>query len=190
MPNTAVHKNHREVRISDEYLDRYIVGIAEKSEQDFGNLYKQTSASVYSYALSILKNTFDAEDVMHDCFLRIYGAAPFYRPDGKPMRWILTITRNLCLERLKEKTRFVEATEENGLEALFSREDITAEQKILAESCMNLLTDEERQIVVLHAVAGLKHREIAGQMDLALPTVLSKYSRAMKKLRTKCQKED
>ena len=43
-------------------------------------------------------------------------------------------------------------------------------------------TDEERQIVSLHALGGLKHREIADMLELALPTVLSKYHRAMKKL--------
>ena len=47
---------------------------------------------------------------------------------------------------------------------------------------MEKLTDEEREIVMLHAVAGFKHREIAHMMDMALATVLSKYHRAMKKL--------
>jgi RNA polymerase sigma-70 factor (ECF subfamily) len=48
---------------------------------------------------------------------------------------------------------------------------------------MERLSDEERQIIVLHAVAGFKHREIGEMLDLALPTVLSKYHRAIKKLR-------
>jgi RNA polymerase sigma-70 factor (ECF subfamily) len=38
--------------------------------------------------------------------------------------------------------------------------------------------------VVLHAVSGLKHREIAAALNLPLPTVLSKYNRALKKLKT------
>lgn len=54
--------------------------------------------------------------------------------------------------------------------------------------CMTRLTDEERQIVVLHAVAGFKHREIAQIMDLLLPTVLSKYNRALKKLKEELMK--
>ena len=190
MPDHSRWNKNNEILSREAFLDNCIVNIAKKSENDFSLLYHHTSAAVYSYALSILKNIYDAEDVMHDCFLKIYGAAPFYRPEGKPLRWILTITRNLCYEKLKEKSRFVGPTEENGLEKLFSREDVTAEQRLLAESCMKLLTAEERQIVVLHAVAGLKHREIAAQMELALPTVLSKYNRALKKLRAQCQKEE
>ena len=52
---------------------------------------------------------------------------------------------------------------------------------------MRVLGDEERQVVMLHAVAGFKHREIAQMLDMALPTVLSKYNRALKKLRTRLE---
>jgi RNA polymerase sigma-70 factor (ECF subfamily) len=51
------------------------------------------------------------------------------------------------------------------------------------DACLGQLSDEERQIVVLHAVAGFRHREIAALLELPLPTVLSKYSRALKKLK-------
>ena len=54
---------------------------------------------------------------------------------------------------------------------------------------MNHLSDEERQIVVLHAVAGFKHREIADLTGLSLTGVLSKYSRALKKLKQYMEQE-
>ena len=47
---------------------------------------------------------------------------------------------------------------------------------------MRVLGDEERQVVMLHAVAGLKHRETAALMGLPLSTVLSRYHRALGKL--------
>ena len=55
---------------------------------------------------------------------------------------------------------------------------------------LTVLSDTERQIVVLHAVSGFKHREIAAMLNLPLPTVLSKYNRAIKKLRSQLEKED
>ncbi len=48
---------------------------------------------------------------------------------------------------------------------------------------MKELSPEENSIVVLHAVAGLKHRETAKLMGMPLSTVLSKYRRALEKLR-------
>lgn len=146
-------------------------------------LYRQTHASVYGFALSILKNTHDAEDVLHDCFVTVFTAAAGYRAQGKPMAWMITITRNLCLQRLREHQRMSDLPQEDWEPFLESREELMPEDKLVLTACMEHLSDEERQIVVLHAVAGFKHREIAALMGLALPTVLSKYNRALKKLR-------
>ena len=48
---------------------------------------------------------------------------------------------------------------------------------------LSLLTQEEREIVMLYAVSGMKHKEIAEGLGLKLSTTLSKYHRALKKLR-------
>ena len=52
------------------------------------------------------------------------------------------------------------------------------------------LGDAERRIVLLHAVTGMKHREIAALLELPLPTVLSKYHRALKKMRSCLEGDD
>ena len=52
------------------------------------------------------------------------------------------------------------------------------------------LSDEERRVVLLHAVTGMKHREIAALLELPLPTVLSKYHRALKKMRSLLEGDD
>ena len=49
---------------------------------------------------------------------------------------------------------------------LDSREEITPEDRLVLTQCMRRLNDQERQIVVLHAVSGFKHREIAELMEL------------------------
>ena len=58
------------------------------------------------------------------------------------------------------------------------------------EALLSALGDEERQIVTLHALTGLKHREIAELLGLPLATVLSKYSRALKKLQLAWKEAD
>lgn len=117
-------------------------------------LYQRTRTSVYGFALSILKNTQDAEDVLHDCYVNLYAAAAGYRSSGKPMAWILTITRNLCLMKLRERQKT--AGLPGGLGALPGRrEEITPEDRLVLTQCMRRLNDQERQIVVLHAVSWL-----------------------------------
>lgn len=72
---------------------------------------------------------------------------------------------------------------EDWQDRLASHESVTQEDRMALSALLAALEDTERQIVVLHALSGLKHREIAEMMQMPLPTVLSKYHRAMKKLR-------
>ncbi len=161
----------------------YILKIANGDRAALSALYQETKASVYGFALSILKNQADAEDVLQDCFIKIWSAARGYRPLGKPMAWILTITRNLSTNILRERSKTADISEEDA-EKMFVAEGpaVTTENRIVLETAMNLLSDEEQQIIMLHAVSGLKHIEISKLLSLPLSTVLSKYNRAKKKL--------
>ena len=101
---------------------------------------------------------------------------------GKPMPWILTRARRLSMSVLRERVRTPDIPEEVWLTAAAESPYERTEQRLVLSAAMRVLSDEERQIVVLHAVTGLKHIEIARLLALPLPTVLSKYSRARKKL--------
>jgi RNA polymerase sigma factor, sigma-70 family len=164
-------------------LDALITAIAEGNMDPLEELYRLTATPVHSFALSILRNRHDAEDVLHDCYLSIVRSAGSYRSHGKPMAWILTIARNLSLSKLRESGRESSLDDENAGEYEAPADAVDVEEKMLLEACLNQLGEQERQIVTLHLTAGFKHREIASLLELPLSTVLSKYHRALKKLR-------
>lgn len=171
----------------DDTLENCIARIAGGDQDALALLYEHTHAAVYGFALSILKNKQDAEDVLQDAYIRIWNAAGSYTSAGKPMAWIFTITRNLALMRFREQSRTVAVAPEDW-QSLFSNEpSVNHEDRLMLASLLETLTDEERQIVILHSMTGLKHREIAELLDLRLSTVLSKYHRALKKLRNALQ---
>ena len=64
------------------------------------------------------------------------------------------------------------------------------EDRALLEQALGTLEEQARRIVLLHAVTGLKHREIAQLLELPLATVLSKYHRALKKLKAQLEGDD
>lgn len=165
-------------------LDSLLASIARGDRDALAQLYHGTSTAVYSYALSVLKNSHDAEDVLHDCYLKVWLAADAYRSAGKPMAWILTIAKNLCLQNLRQRQKTEPLSLEDWRGCLDASTEMTADDKVVLQQCMERLTDDERQIVVLHAVSGFKHREVAELLDMALSTVLSKYHRAIKKMKT------
>ncbi|NLZ52332.1 MAG: RNA polymerase sigma factor [Thermoanaerobacteraceae bacterium] len=166
-----------------ERLDYYLAQIANYDREALAEIYHLTSAAVFGFALSILKNMQDAEDVLHDTYLRIYAAAGGYKSMGKPMAWILTITRNLSLMKLRRRKKTVELSPEEWNLAWDKHPNITPEDRIVLMACLEKLSAEERQIVILHSVSGFKHREVAEFLSLPLSTVLSKYHRAIKKMR-------
>lgn len=169
--------------------ENLILRMAMNDKDAFRELYGQTAGVVYGFAMSILRNRHDAEDVMHDAFIKIYTGAVTYRPSGNPMAWILTIVRNLCLNRIRSGKVCEELSEYDNIAGPAGGSEDVLDRQIL-EAAMNVLGAEERQIVVLHAMAGFKHCEIAEILDIPQGTVSSRYNRAMKKMKNEIgQKE-
>lgn len=161
---------------TDSLLQRLAVGDTAALE----SFYEQTRTAVYGLALSILRHPADAEDVTQDTYLRICETAAQYRPAGKPLAWVLTVTRNLCYDRLRND-RHTAAAGSDVLESLAA--PVTdPEDALLLRFCLTTLSDGEREVVMLHAVCGLRHREIAALLKQPLSTVLSRYHRARRKL--------
>ena len=125
----------------------------------------------------------DAEDILQETFLRVYAAAERYRPEGKPMAWMMTIAKNLSRMRLRDAKRTSDLPEEEWERYLSSKPGVSTEDRLLLRAALRQLSDAERQTVMLHAVAGLRHRESAVLLEMPLATVLSKYARAVKKLK-------
>lgn len=167
----------------DDICEKAILRMADGDNDALSVLYAQTKTAVFAYALSVLKSYHDAEDVMHDLYVTLCRSADKYKAEGRPMAWIITITKNLCLHRLRERGHLSDTPSDEILSHIPKNEGLTPDERLILSECLSTLSDEERQILVLHAVSGFKHREIAELTELPLSTVLSKYSRAVKKLK-------
>lgn len=178
-------------RDSADLYERLIAEMAAGDTAALEQLYARTKSAVYGFALSILKNPQNAEDVMQDTYVRLFQAAAGYRAQGKPMAWILTIVRNFCLMKLRDQ-RADTPLDEEAWQRQADPDSFTesSADRMVLDAALRILSDEERQIVILHSVTGLKHREIAALLELPLSTVLSKYRRALSKLQKIMVKEE
>ena len=171
-------------------LQQLLIHIAGGEREALAELYQRTRSAVYGLALSYLKNAQDAQDLTQDVYVQVWDRAEQYRPTGSPMGWLLAVCRNLCLMRLRREERHAALSEEEW-DASPAREcGLDADERALLQGALASLADEERRIVLLHAVTGLKHRELAALLELPLPTVLSKYHRALKKMRSFLEGDD
>ncbi|MBQ4120206.1 MAG: RNA polymerase sigma factor [Clostridia bacterium] len=174
----TVYENLQEEK--SETLDELLLMISKGDQDSFREFYEKTKTAVYGFALSLIKNTYDAEDIMQSTYVNVYHAAINYQKQGKPMAWVLTITKNLCLEKMRKLKREAVLPEFSDYSVKFS-EEMNVDDKLLIEFYLNSLKLNERKIVVLHIVAGLKHREIADLLNIPLGTVLATYQRAIRK---------
>ena len=168
--------------------DRLLAAMARGETGALEEFYSRTRTAVYAFALSILRHPEDAEDVMQETYIHAFGAAASYRSQGKPMAWLMTIVRNLSLKKLEERGRTVQPEE---LPEPVDHTDFTrlSADRMLLQAAMELLTPEERQILLLHSTAGLRHRETAALLNIPLATALSKYHRALSKLKKYLEEE-
>lgn len=187
MDSKTLAPNNNENLLKKEFLlEKCIENITHANKTALTDLYMSTKSSVYGFALSILKNTNDAEDVLQETYIKIYENAHSYEAKGKPMAWILTITKNLAYMKLRTYKETVDIDEIHHLQT----KNTSIEEKIVLEKVFTCLSEQERNIFILHVNSGFKHREIAKLLELPLSTVLSKYHRAIKKMKLMIDEED
>lgn len=178
IPKKAFVKKGNTIVIDESIFE----DIARGDKVAFSQLYEASSKAIYAYLLTYVKNPEDAADLMQDTYLKIRSAAGLYKPYGKPMAWIFTIARNLALMKLRKDTAH---PQEELSEILASRGNPQeqVENKMILSAAMEILSPEDYRIVMLHAVSGMKHREIAELMGLSLTNTVNRYNRALKKLK-------
>lgn len=165
--------------------EEMIKAMGDGDMEVFHLFYQETARPVYSFILSLTKSPYEAEDVMQETYLTVWTKADSYKPQGKPLAWVFTIARNLCYMRFREQKMHADVALEDLAEKeegeCFAPLEQAADRKVLLDA-LEKISQEERQIVLLHAAAGMKHREVAEALEMPLATVLSKYNRSMKKL--------
>ncbi|MFH5836422.1 RNA polymerase sigma factor [Proteiniclasticum sp. C24MP] len=163
--------------------ERLFVRIGKGDNTALDELYHLTERTLYAFTVSLTRDHDMALEIMQETYLKILSAAHLYKPMGKPLAWMFTITKNLYYSEVKKRGRYdVLDPMELSNDRRFSY--VTdAEDRLVLEGVLMKLTEEEREIIMLYAVSGMKHREIAENLDMKLSTLLSKYHRGLKKLK-------
>lgn len=168
---------------SIEIDENLIIRIGNGDMEAFDVLYRISERTLYAYVLSLTKDHEITLDIMQDTYVKLISAAHLYKPMGKPLAWLFTIAKNLFYQKLrreKNETKVdpMEISDDKRFSYVTDIED-----RLVLEGVLRLLTQEEREIIMLYAVSGMKHKEIAENLGLNLSTTLSKYHRALRKLR-------
>lgn len=153
------------------------------------DVVNEHSARVYRLAYRLTGNSYDAEDLTHDVFLRVFRSLNSYRP-GTFEGWLHRITTNLFLDRMRRKQRIrFDALSDEAAARLPSR--IPSPEQSYADShfdddvqrALDALAPDYRAAVVLCDIEGLSYEEIAATLGVKLGTVRSRIHRGRSQLR-------
>lgn len=184
---------NRNIENKNTIIEQCLISLAENKLEAMDKLYETISKDVYAFAISKVRDKFDAEDITQDTFIRVYENAKLYTPIGKPLAWIFTIETNVINRYFNLKNRNNNIEDESILEQVEDSSNIDESKEIKNDYLRKLLlnlSEIEREIISLHLVSDLKFREIAKLLNKPLSTILSKYNRAIKKLKQIVKEEN
>jgi RNA polymerase sigma-70 factor, ECF subfamily len=156
-------------------------------ETALGTLYDRYGALVYSVAKRILRDNGAAEEVLQDIFHQLWRAASgFDAARGSLSSWLLVMTRNRSIDRLRRRdlTADVEAAGP-VLASSFNLENETARSELVTRvrRALESLPDGQRKAMELAYFEGLTQSEIAARTGDPLGTVKTRMRTAMAALK-------
>jgi RNA polymerase sigma-70 factor (ECF subfamily) len=166
--------------------------MAQRDPGGLAELYDRYSRSVYSFALHILGEQAEAEDVVQDVFAQAWTQAARYESSrGAVPAWLLTMTRSRAIDRLRTRRARPDsqAAGEGHLHHLVDPAEppdvglFTRDQISRVRSAMSQLPIMQRVVIEMAYLQGLSHREIAEQLEVPLGTVKTRARLALLKLR-------
>ena len=141
-------------------------------------LYAATERVVYAYILSIIQNPEDTADLVQETYIYVRRSAHLYIPTGKPLAWMLSIARKLANDYIRVHKHMPPRNQDTAYDGITEITD-----RIIFKHALEILHAEERQVLFLHAAAGLRYREIAAYLFIPISSVRTRYRRVADKLK-------
>jgi RNA polymerase sigma-70 factor (ECF subfamily) len=179
----------RQVIVADlDHIEDLIARIGLRDREAFAMLYDLTNAKLFGVCLRVLKNRSEAEDTLQDVYLRIWDKADRYAVTGhSPMTWLITIARNIAIDRLRSRRGGGVDIDEVG--------EITApggtpEGVAIARSevrriatCLDELPSDRAGAVRAAYLDGAAYKDLAARYDVPLNTMRTWLRRSLMSLR-------
>jgi len=152
----------------------------------FSLLVERYQKTAYFVALSVTGKHEDAEDAAQESFMAALQKLDECRKPERFKSWFLTIVRNRSKNLVRRESLRSMGEVPPGTRSPDPTPDRMAETSNLREAldaALETLTEEQRQVVILHEIEGWKHREIAKMLSMPAGTIRSHLHFARKKLR-------
>jgi RNA polymerase sigma-70 factor (ECF subfamily) len=176
--------------ISDEAL---MQAIAQGSAAALSTLYDRYASILKALTIRVVHDEAEADDLLQEVFLQVWHQAKNYSSDkGKPLGWIVTLTRRRAIDRLRKrqaycraKDRFEVTTDRQPESWVHNRieNDIHLEDmRTFLKAKIEVLPPFQRQAIEMAFFKGMSQREIALETNTPLGTIKTRLELGLRKL--------
>src|SRR5437660_3927619 len=170
-----------------------MLGIQAEEPEALSQLYDRYSGILKALILRVIHNEAEADDLLQEVFMEIWNQAKnFSAKKGKPLGWMVTLTRRRAIDALRKKQAYARAEErlqaqpeqqplawvqnatENAIEA--------GDTRVLMAKVINSLPVAQQQVIELAFFQGMSQREIASHTNIPLGTVTNRLELVLKKI--------
>lgn len=169
-------------KINVEELRELFIEIKYGNNIAFEKLYKNYKNLVYKIAYSILKNSYDSDDIVQIVFEKIYSIDKDKLPTRNESSWLYSVTKNETINYLNKKKNHIE------LEEIYEIEDNNNEiNELINKDSYNRLigklNENEKEIISLKILSNLSFKEIAKLLNNPTGTIKWIYYKSINTLK-------
>jgi RNA polymerase sigma-70 factor, ECF subfamily len=170
-----------------------MLGIQAGEADALSQLYDRYNGIVKALILRIIHNDAEADDLLQEVFLEIWNQAKnFSAEKGKPLGWMVTMTRRRAIDALRKKQAYNRA--EEGLKAqpeqqpvawvenVTDKEIQAGDTRHLMAKVIDSLPEAQQQVIEFAFFQGMSQREIASHTNIPLGTVKTRLELGLKKI--------
>jgi len=170
-----------------------MLGIQSGDEDALSQLYDRYNGIVKALILRIIHNDTEADDLLQEVFMEIWNQAKnFSAEKGKPLGWMVTLTRRRAIDALRKKQAYARAEErfqaEPEQQPLAWVQNVTENEiqagdtRVLMAKVISSLPEAQQQVIELAFFQGMSQREIASHTNIPLGTVKTRLELGLKKI--------
>ncbi len=144
-------------------------------------------ASLRRYARSLLRNHVDAEDLVQEALARAIARSDSFQTGTNLRAWLFTILHNIHVNQIRSRASHPDEVPIDAVEHRLTTPP-RQEERVEVREMMRAVDElplEQRQVLMLVALEGLKYDEVAEVLGVPIGTVMSRLSRAREAVRTK-----
>ena len=182
----------RQAAADEAAVDRLLVArVRDGDHAALSELYDRHGGTVYSIALTILRDPGSAEDVTQEVFVTLWTVPDRYNPEvGRFAPWFYRVARNRAIDGIRQRRREVMPDEPAVFELMLGPSDDSPSDAVVARSqadrvraALRDLPEEQRTLIELAYFGGLTQSQMSAELDIPLGTIKTRVRTGLRRLR-------